>query len=338
MLKTFISIIFTFFFILNVTSQENLDDLLAAGIQDAKTFTTDYLAPAEEGVAFGINNGWFNNARSGKKFGFELSLIGNISFIKEEKKSFALNIDDYENVRFPDNSNSKMVATALGHNDPPQTVIVRYNDPLFGNQEVEIVLPTGIGAQNVNLIPTAFLQASFSIFEGTQLKARYFPKIDAEDTKLGLYGIGIQQEFTTWLPADNLFPIAISGVAAYTHLDGSYDFTEMSVVEGANQRVETDVNTLLLELVVGTKLPIINFYGGIGYITGKTKTDLLGTYIVTNGILFSEEIEDPFTINGEVSGLRATLGTNLQLGFFGLNADYTLAEFDSASLGINFSF
>ncbi|SDB67122.1 hypothetical protein SAMN03097699_3335 [Flavobacteriaceae bacterium MAR_2010_188] len=338
MLKPYLSILFISVFTTVASAQENLDDLLAAGIQDAKTFTTDYIAPAEEGVSFGINNGWFNNAKLGKKFGFELSLIGNISFIKDDKKDFELNINDYNNVRFEDNSDSKMVATALGHNDPPQTVIVTYDDPLFGNQEVELVLPTGIGSQNVNLIPTAFLQASFSIFEGTQLKARYFPRIDTEDTKLGLYGLGIQQEFTSWLPVDNVFPVAISGVAAYTHLDGSYDFTDTSVIKGANQRVETDVNTFLLEMVVGTKLPIINFYGGLGYITGKTKTSLLGTYIVTNGILFSEEIEDPFTINGDVSGIRATLGTNLKLGFFGINADYTMAEFDSASLGINFSF
>ena len=36
--------------------------------------------------------------------------------------------------------------------------------------------------------------------------------------------------------------------------------------------------------------------------------------------------------------MRTTLGANLKLGFFGINADYTIAEYDSASLGINFGF
>ncbi|MDG5493087.1 DUF6588 family protein [Psychroserpens sp. SPM9] len=324
--------------VIAVKAQENVNDLLAAGVADAKRFTQDYIAPASEGLAYGINNGWFNNAKSPKRFHFELSVIGNVGFIKDEKKSFEMNVSDYENIRFEDGSSSKSVATALGHNDPDITVIITYDDPIFGNQETELILPTGIGSENVNLIPAGFLQASFSPFKGTQLKGRFFPKVETEDTKIGLYGFGIQQEFTSWLPADKVFPVAISGLIAYTHLDASYDFTDAEYVDGENQRVETDTNTLLFQLIVGTKLPIVNFYGGLGYITGTSTTDLLGTYVVTDGLLFSEEINDPFSIEHDVSGIRATVGANLKLGFFGLNADYTVAEFDSATLGINFSF
>jgi hypothetical protein len=59
---------------------------------------------------------------------------------------------------------------------------------------------------------------------------------------------------------------------------------------------------------------------------------------VSNCIIFSEEIVDPFSIKQDTSGIKATVGTNLKIGFFSINADYTLAEFDSASLGLNFSF
>ncbi|MCK7592034.1 hypothetical protein M0G43_15705 [Subsaxibacter sp. CAU 1640] len=319
-------------------AQENINDLLTAGINDAKRFSTDYLAPGSEGLAFGINNGWFNNAKAPKKYGFEISLVGNVSFIKDEKKSFQMNVADYENIRFEDNSSSKMVATALGHNDPDITIFITYDDPLFGNQEVPLTLPTGIGSENIDLIPTAFLQASFSPFNGTQLKARFFPKVDTDDVKVGFYGLGIQQEFTSWLPADKVFPVAISGLVAYTHLNGSYNFTDGEYVEGENQQIDTEINTMLFELMVGTKLPVINFYGGLGYMTGKSKTDLLGTYRITDGLLFSQDIVDPFSVEQDVSGVRGTVGANLKLGFFSLNADYTLAEFDSASVGLNFSF
>src|SRR5690606_16702751 len=120
---------------------------------------------------------WFNNAKAPKKYGFEISLIGNVSLIKDKHKSFVMNISDYENIRFEDNSPSKLVATALGHNDPDITVIITYDDPIFGNQEAELTLPTGFGSTNINLIPTAFLQASFLPFKGTQIKARYFPRV-----------------------------------------------------------------------------------------------------------------------------------------------------------------
>lgn len=333
-----VSFLALFFIAITVNSQDNLEDLLAAGINDAKQFSTDYLAPATEGMAYSINNGWFNHAKGHKQFGFEIGLIANTSFINNDKKSFEMHVNDYENIRFPDNSISKTVATALGHNDPDITVIVTYDDPIFGNQETEITLPTGIGSTGVNIIPAAFLQAAFSPFSGTQIKARYFPKIETDDVKAGLYGFGIQQEFTAWLPKDKLFPIAISGLIAFTHLDGSYDFTDSNIVEGSSQQVDTNINTLLFELIASTNFKVLNAYGAVGYLSGKSETDLLGTYVVTDGLLYSEEIIDPFSVEDKINGMRATLGANVKLGFFSLNVDYTFAEFNSATLGLNFSF
>lgn len=319
-------------------AQQNLNDLLAAGINDAQQFAGQYVLPATDGLAYGISSGWFNNAKSPEKYGFEFSIIGNASFIKDENKAFDLNVSDYENIRFSDNSASKTVATALGHNDPEINVIVTYSDPIFGNQEVELTLPTGVGSANVNLIPTAFLQGSFSVFKGTQIKARYFPKVETDDTKIGLYGVGLQQEFTAWLPEGTSFPLSFSGLVAYTHLDANYDFTKTDVVDGENQQVQTNVNSLLFQLIAGTNYDVFNVYGAIGYLSATSETDLLGTYRVSNGILFSEEIVDPFSVKSDTSGVTATLGANLKLGVFGLNASYTLADFDTASLGINLMF
>ncbi|MCB0389311.1 MAG: hypothetical protein KDD23_11995 [Winogradskyella sp.] len=337
-MKTIPFFLFLIIIVFPVQSQDNIDDLLAAGVNDAKRFSQDYLAPATEGLAYGINNGWFNHAKGQKQFGFEIGLIANTSFINDDKKTFEMRASDYENIRFLDNSTSKNVATALGHNDPDITVVITYDDPIFGNQETELTLPTGIGSTGVNIIPAAFLQAAFSPFRGTQIKARYFPKIETEDVKTGLYGVGIQQEFTAWLPRDKFFPVAISGLLAYTHLDGSYDFTDSNLVEGSNQQVQTDINTFLFELIASTNFKVLNAYGAIGYLSGKSQTDLLGTYVVTDGLLYSESIVDPFSIEENINGIRTTLGANVKLGFFSLNVDYTFAEFNSASLGLNFSF
>ncbi|WP_452219591.1 DUF6588 family protein [Lacinutrix salivirga] len=338
MLKKSLLVMLGVSFSIGSFAQENLNDLLAAGIEDAKQFSQNYVAPANDGLAYAINNGWFDNAKSPKQHEFQLSIIGNASFIKDESKSFEFNVSDYENIRFSDNSPSKTVATALGHNTPEINVIVTYDDPIFGNQEFELTLPTGVGAENVNLLPTAYLQGSFSVFKGTQVKARFFPKINTEDVEIGLYGFGIQQEFTAWLPEDNNFPVALSGLIAYTHLDGNYDFTSTNIVDGSNQQVQTKVNSMLYQLIAGTTFKKLNAYAGLGYLNANTTTDLLGTYRVSDGVLFSEEIVDPFSVDYETSGVTATLGANLKLGFFGLNASYTLAEFDSASLGIHFMF
>jgi len=49
-------------------------------------------------------------------------------------------------------------------------------------------------------------------------------------------------------------------------------------------------------------------------------------------------VEDPFSVSSEVSAVRGTIGTKLKLGFFRINAEYHLAEFNAVSVGINFGF
>ncbi|MBQ0733330.1 DUF6588 family protein [Aquimarina celericrescens] len=320
-------------------AQQNIDDLLAAGINDAQRFASDYLRPASEGMMYSINQGWFNDAKAKKLFGFEISLVANASFVGDDNKSFILDTSQYENLQFRDGSIEKEVATAFGDIDGIMVVVEGESTvPIIPAQDAEFELPTGLGGSNINFVPSAFLQASFGFLKGTEIKARFFPKVNTNDTEVGFYGLGLQHEFTSWLPADKVFPVAISGLIAYTHLDGSYDFTDTNIVDGENQRFENNTNTYLFQVIGSTKLPVFNVYGGIGYLTGTSTTDLLGTYRVRSGIVSEEQITDPFSIESRVSGIRGTLGAKLTLAFFRMNLDYTLAEYGGLSFALNFGF
>ncbi len=199
-------------------------------------------------------------------------------------------------------------------------------------------MPTGLGSENINFVPSAFIQASIGLIKGIELKARFFPKVETDDIEVGLFGVGLQYDFTSLLPADKLIPVAISGLIAYTNLDATYDFSESSIVRGSDQRLENSTNTWLFQAIGSTRLPIFNVYGGIGYITGNSDTDLRGTYSVTSGALAGDTLIDPLSIENKVSGIRGTVGFKLKLGFFRFNADYTLAEFDNLSIGLSFGF
>jgi len=317
-------------------AQSDIDALLAAGIEDAERFANDYLAPGTNGLMHSMNANWFNTGKSKPLGGFEISVIVNAASVKDENKNFDLNVADYNNISFPDSSPSKMIATILGENNPAIFVDVKFENAIFGEQTERIELPNGIGEGAANLLPTAFLQGALGLGKGIEVKARFVPKIETDEVSLSMYGAGLQVEFTKWLPANKLWPVAISGLVAYTHLDGEYDLTESSGIAGENQRIENATNTWLFQLVASTKLPIINFYGGLGYINGKSESDLLGTYIVTNGTLSSDPIVDPFSVSSEVASVRGTIGTKLKLGFFRLNAEYHISEFNAFSLGINF--
>lgn len=319
-------------------AQNDIDVLLSAGVEDAQRFANDYLAPGTNGLMHSMNANWFNSAKVKPFGGFEISVVANAALVNDESKMFNMDTADYNNVQFVSGPSAQNVSTVLGENNPDINVLVEYDDPIFGAQTVEITLPQGIGDESLNLLPTAFIQGAVGLSSGIELKARFVPKIDTDDVSLSMYGAGLQLEFTDWLPADKIWPVALSGIVAYSHLDGSYDITESSGIEGENQRLENNTNTWLFQLAVSTKLPVFNLYGGLGYITGTSESDLLGNYRVTDGVLTTQTITDPFSVSSDVSAVRGTVGAKLKLGFFRLNAEYHLSEFDAFSVGVNFGF
>lgn len=334
----------TFFMLLALVTTtlkaQDIDALFKAGEESAERFTNDYLKPATNGLLHSINAGWFNTADAKPLGGFEISIVASAAMVKDENKTFLLDLDAYEtedlSFEFVDSSaRTRNVATALGANDPDIEIRVTDNNTTLTET---ITLPTGIGDASANLVPSAFVQGALGLSNGIELKARFVPKIDTEDVEISAFGAGVQFEVTKWLPADKLLPVAVSGLVAYTSLNGTYDITENSGVSGNDQRIENNTNTWLLQAIVSTKLPVINFYGGVGYIKGKSESDVLGTYIVTSGPFVSQTYTDPFSVSSEVSAVRGTIGTKLKLGFFRLNAEYHLSEFNAFSVGINFGF
>ncbi|MCK0156396.1 hypothetical protein MWU65_04345 [Cellulophaga sp. F20128] len=319
------------------SAQSNANEIFAAGVADANTFINGYLSPASEGMLYSLSGGWYNTADAKPLGGFEISIIGNMAQTPDDKKSFVLNTSDYENLQFDDGSLSKSVSTALGDIQGIGVYVEGEIAPGVSSRE-DFELPTGLASENINFVPAAFLQVSVGLFKGTELKARFLPKIDTEEANLGLYGLGIQHDFTKLLPADKIWPVALSAVIGYTHLVGSYDFTEQSAIAGEDQRLEMEMNTWVFQAVVSTKLPIINFYGGLGYLSGKSTVDVLGTYRVQSGPFVGDTYTDPFSVHTDANGVVANVGAKLKLGFFRLNADYSIGEFNNLSVGINFGF
>ncbi len=324
-----------FFFCFLLNAQSNVNELLAAGLADAQQFTEGYLAPVSEGVLYSTSGSWYNSADAKPLGGFEISLIANTALFKnnEDKKSFQLNTADYENLQFVDGSTSRAVSTGLGDLEGIRVFVEDDN----GLLREEFELPTGLASENINFIPSAFLQGSVTLLKGTEIKARFLPKIKTDEVAIGLYGFGIQHELTEHLPADKILPVAISALVGYTHLDGSYDFTDTTIIAGEDQRLETKTNSWIFQAVVSTRLPVINFYGGIGYLKGASETDILGTYRVQSGP-FQETFVDPFSVSDSPSGMLANIGMKLTLGFFRIHADYSIGNFNTLSAGLNFGF
>ncbi|WP_318311689.1 DUF6588 family protein [Flagellimonas crocea] len=317
---------------------QDLNDIFVSGVADAERFANAYLAPVSEASIYSISNGWYNSADAKPLGGFEISIIGNMTGFKnkDDKKAFLLDPADYENLDFVNNpGQARPVATGLGDIEGIE-VFVEDESGVFRE---EFELPSGLASANLNFIPSGYVQAAVGLVKGLEVKARFLPKIKFDDdAKIGLFGAGLQYDFTKMLPADKVLPVAISAVIGYTNLNGEYDFTDSDFISGSDQRIDANFKTWNFSAVVSTKnIPVINFYGGLGYITGKSDIDVLGTY-QANGPFFSETVVDPFSVSKKANGVSANLGTKLKLGFFRLNAEYNFSEFSTFTFGVNFGF
>lgn len=311
-------------------AQKNIGQLLDAGIEDAKQFTKSYMSPGSKGLVSGLSNGWYNSGK-GKNFGqFEISIIGNGSFVSDKHKEFQLNTANYKYLKFEDPSvEQMMVATVFGRNKPDIPIKLLDSEGKFTGEE--ILLPQGIGSSRVNIIPSGYLQASVGILKGTEVKLRYLPKVKIEDVSTSLYGGAIQHELTSWIQGTKLLPLSISALVGYTSLKGSYDLEDNNREYG-DQKIKTHVNSWLFTAIVSTKLPVVNFYGGVGYVAGNSDTHLKGTYRSNEGVTLTA----PYGVSNNSDGFKATLGAKLSLGFFRFNADYSFQDFNNVSVGVNF--
>jgi len=318
-----------------LSAQNSVQELLNAGVGDAETFMSSYFKPGAAGALYAVNSGWYNSAKAKKFLGFEISVIGNVSFVGDDNKNFMLDVNDYSNIRLASGQNQVEVATIYGVNQPDVNVLIDYVMPNGNTETMEIQLPQGAINQTLDALPAAFLQGSIGLFKGFELKARFIPKIEYDKVSTGLYGAAIQYEFTSLLPADKLFPVAVSGLIGYTNFDASYDLDQGSI-QAADPNINTSLSSFNFSAIASTNLPIINFYGGVNYMTGNAKTNLDGTYTFTEGALQGETIQDPLHIENSVDGVSATLGFNLKVAFVGLNASYSFQEYDAVSVGLNF--
>jgi hypothetical protein len=88
-------------------------------------------------------------------------------------------------------------------------------------------------------------------------------------------------------------------------------------------KTNIDNSTLILNHTLDFK--IITLYGGLGYNSGSTTAKMKGDYTLTydvednNGVPLGtaqETVSNPINLDFDANGVRATIGTRLNLGFF----------------------
>lgn len=323
-------------------AQDGLEAIILASKQDANKLTEAYLNPAMKGLVYGMNSGWYHSAKTHKKFGFDISISLNASMVPSKDEIF----------KFADlglststTSTSLTGATVAGSNSLEAPVKV---STTIDGQTVtaQFNMPGGIKEDlPLNAVPSPSVQFSLGLPKQFDIMLRFVPEVRSDDVTGNILGIGLKKEITDWFGIIGKTPLHISLLGAYTKMNVNYNIQNSSSIQGSNQEASFSLNSYTIQAIASLNFPIINFYGGIGYSAGTSDLKMKGTYNLNYNTSLPAPnntkqviLTNPLNIDFKASGMRATLGTRLSLGFFKIFGDYTIQDYNTISAGIAFSF
>lgn len=339
----------TLFFGVNLTSAQDLESVLLAG-DDASLLLQNYLNPVAKGLTTGMNSGWYSTAKTHKKFGFDITFGINAAFTPDKDQMFDFIADQYNFVSVE--GGKTRIPTVLGKDDTKTTFNASL--PYQGNRtkDVSFEFPGGIANDlPVNAIPSPFVQVGLGLPFKTTVKLRFVPNTGVgSNVEANLFGIGLLHDLTQYLGLVGKLPFSVSLFGAYTTTNVDYNIGNSSATSAVVVRDglgEFKLRTWNLQALGSLDFKIVTIYGGLGYSAGTTTFDIRGDYELTYQVdssgsqgqeTVTERVTDPIGLKFKTSGARATVGARLNLAFFKIFADYTLQEYNTATLGFAFSF
>jgi hypothetical protein len=334
---------------LSVSKAQDLDGILLAA-DDASLLTENYLNPGMVGLMYSMNSGWFTTGKVHKKFGFDITIGGNLSFPPTSAQTFRFNPSDYEFVTLPNGESRLQTVMSEDDTETRVDISIPNGDDTF--RVASFDMPGGI-AQDLplNAVPAPTIQVGFGLPFKTDIKARFVPNLRFDDdVDASLIGFGLQHDLTQYFgPIDNL-PLNISILGAFSNMRVAYDLKDEELDENVrtdNGEAEFKMNTWTIQAIGSLDFVIVTVYGSVGYNNGRTTAKMKGDYTLTydvednNGNVIGtvdETISNPINLDFDANGMNATIGARLNLGFFKIFADYTFQEYNTASAGIAFSF
>lgn len=327
---------------------QDLESILLAS-EDASLLFQNYFDPAMKGMMFGMNNGWASTAKVYKTLGFDVTIGANASFIPSAGQTFLFNADDYRFLSLP--GGQTKLPTLMSDSDAEVQVAVSV--PLEdGTYRVgSFMMPKGIGNDlPINAVPSPVVQIGLGLPLKTTIKARFVPNINFhDDLDAGLFGLGLQHDVMQYLgPIQNL-PLNVSILGAFTVMKMGYAIDNSGFNDNmavSNGRFDFKMNVWTVQLLASLDFKLITVYGGFGYNNGETSVKIKGDYRLNYDLeddqgnymgSVTETLSDPLNLAFNANGARVTLGGRLNLGIFKIFADYTIQEYNTATVGIAFS-
>ena len=302
--------------LIGLSSFGQTQNILANDIAQGEKLIEAYFTPMAGSFGAGLNSGWYNTAKPHSLGGFDLTLTLNTVIIPSSAKTF--NIKAAGGDIFT--SNDTEASTIFGSAD---ATTMTYNNNSTG-LDVDFEMPGGF---KTPAIPLPMIQAGIGLIKNTAIDVRYMPMLNVGDNiNVNLFGIGIKHDLLQWIPGiGNAIPMSLSLQGGYSSLN-----TELEIL---GQEVSLKTKATTINLVASKKLLMVTGYVGLGY-NSATTTFATDANFDLGGIQFDEKVEIAFESN---NNLRTNIGLRLNITLITIQADYTFAEYPTATLGLGVS-
>ena len=293
-----------------------LNKILPSDIQQGEKLIEAYFTPMTGSFGSGLNSGWYNTAKPHSLGGFDLTFTLNTVIIPGSAKTF--NIKNAGGDVFT--SEDTEASTILGSSDATTMKYFNENTGL----DVEFEMPGGL---KTPAIPLPMIQAGIGLIKNTAIDIRYMPMLNVGDNiNVNLFGVGVKHDLLQWIPGiGDAIPMSLSLQGGYTSLN-----TEIEIAE---QEVSLKTMATTINLIASKKILMITGYIGLGY-NSATTTFATDANFDLGGIQFDEKIKVDFESN---KNLRTNIGLRLNMTIVTIQADYTFAEYPTATLGVGVS-
>jgi len=295
-------------------------NILDGDIAQGKKLIEAYFTPMTEGFGAGLNSGWYNTAKPHSLGGFDLTFTLNTVIIPNSGKTF--NIEDAGGTTFTSTANN--ASTIFGSSNVTPMEYKNYTSVELPDGGVTFNMPGGL---KTPAIPLPMIQAGIGLIKNTAIDIRYMPMLNVGDNiNVNLFGVGVKHDLLQWIPGiGDAIPMSLSLQAGYTSLN-----TELKILE---QKVSLKTKATTINLVASKKLLMVTGYVGLGY-NSATTTFATDANFDLGGIQFDEKVEIAFESN---NNLRTNIGLRLNITLITIQADYTFAEYPTATLGLGVS-
>lgn len=295
---------------------QTAQSILGQDIKQGEKLLEAYFTPMAESFGAGLNNGWYNTAKSHSLGGFDLTFTLNTVIIPNAAESFKIG-NEFGGVFASDEPEA---STIFGSKD---VTLMTYKNSSTGI-ETSFDMPGGF---KTPVMPLPMLQAGIGLMKNTAIDIRYMPMLNVGNNfNVNLFGIGFKHDLLQWIPVvGDAIPMSLSFQGGYTSLN-----TELKISE---QEVSLNTKATTINLVASKRLLMVTGYAGIGY-NSSTTSFSTDTDFELGGIKFEEKVQMDFESK---NNLRANVGLRLNITLVTIQADYTFSEYPTATLGLGVS-